>query len=147
MKRRLIGSVLLLSLFFASIPIASSYGRAIYHPRKIHSPAPKNTKWPTMKVKATAYVVRKDRGCQTFYTAHTANGSVPRRGTVAVDTRILPFGTRFYIPRYGYGIAQDTGGAIIGRHIDLAFLSCKSAFNWGSRYLTIHYLLPKKNNV
>jgi 3D (Asp-Asp-Asp) domain-containing protein len=44
--------------------------------------------------------------------------------TVAVDPRLIPRGSRIYIPAYrdingGWFLAQDTGGAIIGRHIDV----------------------------
>jgi 3D (Asp-Asp-Asp) domain-containing protein len=44
--------------------------------------------------------------------------------SVAVDPNLIPRGSRIYIPAYrhlsgGWFLAQDTGGAIIGRHIDV----------------------------
>jgi len=44
--------------------------------------------------------------------------------SVAVDPELIPRGSRIYIPSYhgvngGWFVAQDTGGAIIGRHIDV----------------------------
>jgi 3D (Asp-Asp-Asp) domain-containing protein len=45
--------------------------------------------------------------------------------SIAVDPGVIPLGSRVYIPAYahdGYGgwfIAQDTGGAINGRHVDV----------------------------
>jgi hypothetical protein len=45
--------------------------------------------------------------------------------SLAVDPNVIPLGSHVYIPAYrddGYGgwfIAQDTGGAIIGRHVDV----------------------------
>jgi 3D (Asp-Asp-Asp) domain-containing protein len=44
--------------------------------------------------------------------------------SVAVDPGLIPRGSRIYIPAYrningGWFVAQDTGGAIIGRHIDV----------------------------
>jgi hypothetical protein len=44
--------------------------------------------------------------------------------SVAVDPHLIPRGSRVYIPSYrdhhgGWFRAQDTGGAIIGRHIDV----------------------------
>ena len=45
--------------------------------------------------------------------------------SIAVDPSVIPLGSRIYVPAYrndGYGgwfIAQDTGGAINGRHIDV----------------------------
>ena len=46
-------------------------------------------------------------------------------GSIAVDPRVIPLGSRVYVPAYrgdgqgGWFIAQDTGGAINGRHIDV----------------------------
>jgi 3D (Asp-Asp-Asp) domain-containing protein len=44
--------------------------------------------------------------------------------SIAVDPRVIPFGSHVYIPAYqsingGWFQADDTGGAIIGRHIDV----------------------------
>jgi 3D (Asp-Asp-Asp) domain-containing protein len=44
--------------------------------------------------------------------------------SVAVDPRTIPEGSHIYIPAYasvngGWFEADDTGGAIIGRHIDI----------------------------
>jgi 3D (Asp-Asp-Asp) domain-containing protein len=44
--------------------------------------------------------------------------------SVAVDPSLIPFGSHIFIPAYqavngGWFEADDTGGAIIGRHIDV----------------------------
>jgi 3D (Asp-Asp-Asp) domain-containing protein len=45
--------------------------------------------------------------------------------SIAVDPSVIPLDSRVYIPAYrhdghgGWFIAQDTGGAITGRHIDV----------------------------
>jgi 3D (Asp-Asp-Asp) domain-containing protein len=45
--------------------------------------------------------------------------------SVAVDRRLIPFGSRIFVPAYcarpgrGWFTARDTGGAILGRHIDV----------------------------
>lgn len=44
--------------------------------------------------------------------------------SIAVDPRVIPLGSHVYIPAYagvngGWFVAQDTGGAIVGRHIDV----------------------------
>jgi peptidoglycan DL-endopeptidase CwlO len=67
----------------------------------------------------------------------TASGLPLGWGTVAVDTRIFPFGTRMYIPGYGDGVAADTGSAIIGRIIDIWFPTCAQARAWGRQTVTI----------
>ena len=46
-------------------------------------------------------------------------------GSIAVDPKVIPLGSRVYVPAYGpdgnggWFIAQDTGGAVSGRHIDV----------------------------
>jgi 3D (Asp-Asp-Asp) domain-containing protein len=45
--------------------------------------------------------------------------------SIAVDPKVIPLGSRVYVPAYrndgfgGWFIAQYTGGAINGRHIDV----------------------------
>lgn len=41
----------------------------------------------------------------------TATGHTLVRGIVGSDPRILPYGTQIYVPDYGVGEVQDTGGA------------------------------------
>jgi 3D (Asp-Asp-Asp) domain-containing protein len=83
----------------------------------------------------------------TAYTAATSGGSgwtaIGRRagyGIVAVDPRVIPLGTRLYIPGYGMAIAGDTGGAIVGLRIDLGFDSYRSAIDFGRRDVTVYQL-------
>jgi 3D (Asp-Asp-Asp) domain-containing protein len=67
----------------------------------------------------------------------TASGIPVRRGVVAVDPRVIPLGTRMYVPGYGRGIAADVGSAIKGRIIDLWMSSTAEARIWGRRTVTI----------
>jgi 3D (Asp-Asp-Asp) domain-containing protein len=60
--------------------------------------------------------------------------------TVAVDPDLIPKGSRLYIPAYrsingGWFVATDTGGAIIGRHIDV-YRPPTSSIDDGGRYVT-----------
>lgn len=64
---------------------------------------------------------------------YTATGVRCTYGAVAVDPRLIPLGTMLYIEGYGYGFACDTGGAIKGKHIDLAFDSARTAMSHGKR--------------
>lgn len=64
----------------------------------------------------------------------TASGTKAKRGTIAADTRYYPFGTKMYIPGYGYGVVEDRGGAIKGRNrIDLWFPTEAEAIKWGRK--------------
>src|SRR5438105_1737094 len=56
-----------------------------------------------------------------------AGPSLPLRfyQSLAVDPNVIPLGSRVYVPAYrrdghgGWFIAQDTGGAITGQHVDV----------------------------
>jgi 3D (Asp-Asp-Asp) domain-containing protein len=67
----------------------------------------------------------------------TASGRYTGPGIVAVDTRVIPMGSRLYIPGYGWAVAADTGGAIVGRKIDVWFPSSGQCYQWGVRPVTI----------
>ena len=86
-------------------------------------------------VEATAYSPF-DPGAGT----HTARGNVVRRGIIAVDPRFIPLGTRVYIPGYGEAVADDTGGAIIGNRIDIAFDTYDEAMHFGRQHIEIYIL-------
>ena len=73
----------------------------------------------------------------------TAMGLKPVRNpsgisTIAVDPRVIPLGSKVFIPGYGYAIASDTGGAIKGNIIDLYLNSAQECTNWGRRNITIY---------
>ena len=61
-----------------------------------------------------------------------------REGTIAADTRYYPFGTRMFIPDYGWGVVQDRGGAIQGpNRLDIFFDSHQEALRWGRQWQTV----------
>lgn len=68
----------------------------------------------------------------------TAMGTPIRRGVVAVDRNVIPLGTRLYIEGYGYARAEDVGGAIVGKRIDVAVGSKGEARNWGRRSVQVY---------
>jgi 3D (Asp-Asp-Asp) domain-containing protein len=67
----------------------------------------------------------------------TALGVPVRKGVVAVDPRLIPLGTRLYVPGYGPGLAADVGTAVKGRIIDLWVPSRFQARKWGRRTVMI----------
>lgn len=88
-----------------------------------------------LRMEATAYTTQ-DPGCGLY----TARGNLLRKGLVAVDPNVIPLGTRLYISGYGYAIADDTGGAIKGLRIDLAYESRSEALKFGRRMVTVYIL-------
>lgn len=71
----------------------------------------------------------------------TATGTLPKVGrTVAVDPRVIPLGSRIYIPGIGERIAEDTGGKIKGKKLDLFLPSVKACLQFGVRKYEVHLL-------
>jgi uncharacterized protein YabE (DUF348 family) len=69
----------------------------------------------------------------------TASGQTLRKGLVSVDTAYIPFGTRLYIPGYGFAEAADTG-SMSGRWIDLGFSD--DDFESWHQWVTVYFLWP-----
>ena len=80
------------------------------------------------------------------YYGITASGTKAQPGTVAVDPRVIPLGTKLYIastdgsPDYGFATALDTGGAIKGNRIDLFMEDNTDANNYGIRQVKVYIL-------
>lgn len=99
--------------------------------RDTHKATVRSAVVDTMTVLATAYWPDP-----AWSTGYTATGWKAQYGIVAVDPSVIPLGTKMYIPGYGQAIAEDTGGAIIGDHIDLCYDDQQQAVDWGAQ--TIH---------
>ena len=72
---------------------------------------------------------------------------------IAVDPRVIRLNTKIYVEDYGPAVAGDTGGRILGRHIDLGYPDDQPLpviFEWRYVYLRtpvpaadrIRYVLP-----
>jgi 3D (Asp-Asp-Asp) domain-containing protein len=72
----------------------------------------------------------------------TATGLPIGYGAAAVDPRVIPLGTKMYIEGYGYAFACDTGGAIKGHRIDLAYNSYGEANSKGHKKVRAWILAP-----
>ena len=59
---------------------------------------------------------------------------------IAVDPRLIPLGSLLYVPGYGRALADDTGGRIKGRHIDVRLHSIRSMYRWGVKKVKIYVL-------
>ena len=69
----------------------------------------------------------------------TASGRKARWGTVAVDRRLIKLGSRLRIEGFPKTVfrADDVGGAIKGKHIDLWFPSHRKALEFGRQKLVV----------
>ena len=63
---------------------------------------------------------------------------LPEDGTIAADTKYYRFGTRMYVPGYGWGVVEDRGSAIKGQNrLDLYMDTHGKALKWGRRKLPV----------
>jgi len=91
---------------------------------------------------ATAYCSCKkccDKDPSNKWYGITASGRKARWGTVAVDRRLIKLGSRLRIEGFPKTVfrADDVGGAIKGKHIDLWFPSHRKALEFGRQKLVV----------
>ena len=85
----------------------------------------------TLKVKAYAYTGG----------GYTATGTKARYGTLAVDPKVIPYGTKVYIKELDKVFtAEDCGGGIKGNKIDIYMNTKEECINWGVRNITLYIL-------
>ena len=93
-------------------------------------------KYITMYVRTTGYCNCSSCAGQ-WAGAPTASGTRPReKRTIAVDKNLIKLGTRVKIGDEMY-VAEDTGGAIKGRKIDIYYSSHRRAQAHGVKYQKI----------
>jgi 3D (Asp-Asp-Asp) domain-containing protein len=96
------------------------------------------------EAEATAY-----SNAQPELSDYTSTGLYVRKGIVAVDPKIIPYGTHLYIEGYGFAVAGDTGSAIRDQEqirIDLAFPTVAEALQYGRRYNVKVYVLDNPSS-
>ena len=106
---------------------APAVNRAHARPRLASRAARHRVRTRPLRVRATAYAIH----------GRTASGSHTVHGTIAVDPRIIPIGTRIFVPGYGWGKALDTGGGVRGNVIDLWMPTSRQCYQWGNRHVEI----------
>ena len=95
----------------------------------------------TAHIRATAYT-HTDAGCDFT----TSTGTKVHRGTVAVDPRYIPYGTKMFIMAsdgsyvYGIATAEDCGGDIKGDRMDLYLPTHQECMEFGRRVCTLYFL-------
>ena len=84
---------------------------------------------------ATAYLPTDGNGMGI-----TKMGTRARYGEIAVDPKVIPLGTKVFIPGYGVAVAEDTGGDILGNRVDLCMESYDACMNLGRRTVLVYIL-------
>lgn len=99
-----------------------------------------------LDVVATAYQAFCNTGCIGITaTGHDVSNTVYKNGhrVVAVDPNVIPLGSLLHVEaedRSFVGIAEDTGGAIKGRKIDVLVKNTSRAVTFGKQSATITVL-------
>ena len=71
----------------------------------------------------------------------TSTGTKPKEGrTIAVDPKVIPYGSIVYIQDYGYFIAEDCGGAVKENRIDIYTSSHEYAMQQGRKVANVWIL-------
>ena len=74
--------------------------------RSVNTPQGPRQYWRVLRMKATSY----HPGSQGNSTA-TATGATLRKGIIASNPRVIPYGTEVYVAGYGVGSMEDTAAA------------------------------------
>lgn len=89
---------------------------------------------------ATAYCPCK-LCCGPKASGYTHSGVKAGYGIAAVDPKVIPLGTQFYIEGYGPAVAADIGSAIKGNRIDLCFETHQEALIFGRKKIQVYFLV------
>ena len=82
--------------------------------------------------------------CNNGDSSTTATGTIPTAGrTVAVDPKIIPYGSKVIINGHTY-VAEDCGGAIKGNRVDILFDTHQEALNFGIQYSEVFVVVEDK---
>lgn len=92
------------------------------------------TKWQTFE--ATAYT-HQDEGCNKL--TKTEFRLCPEARIVAVDPDIIPLGSKVEIQGFGIFYAEDIGGAIKLRRIDVHYWNVQDALEFGRRKVKLRW--------
>ena len=102
--------------------------------------------WRKIRVFATSYSAsRAGVSPDNPYYGKTFTGKPMRYGIVAVDPKVIALGTQMYVEGFGIrGDAEDTGSAILGKHIDLGY-NDDNYVSW-RKWIDVYLLWPPPSN-
>lgn len=90
--------------------------------------------------KLTAYCPCQD--CSGGYRRATASGATATAGrTIAVDPKVIPYGSKILIDGHVY-VAEDCGGGVKGNIIDIFFDTHAEVNKFGRKFTTVYIYRP-----
>ena len=97
--------------------------------------------WRAVRMYATSYSASRSGTPVTApWYGRTRSGKRLTIGMAAIDLRVMPLGTRLYVPGYGYVTAEDTGGGVKGKIIDLGYDDWNYV-GW-HQFVIVYFLTP-----
>ncbi|MBM4424617.1 MAG: DUF348 domain-containing protein [Chloroflexi bacterium] len=97
--------------------------------------------WRAIRMYATSYsAARAGTPRSAPWYGRTRSGKTLTIGMAAIDLRVMPLGTRLYVPGYGFATAEDTGGGVKGKWIDLGYDDWNYV-GW-NQSVTVYFLTP-----
>lgn len=124
----------------AAQPKIIGYGTQIVL-RTVDTPNGPMQYWRAVRMYATSYSAARAGTPRTApWYGLTRSGKKLTFGMVAIDLNVMPLGTPLYVPGYGIASAEDTGGGVKGKWIDLGY----DDWNYVSwhQYVTVYFLAP-----
>ena len=83
--------------------------------------------------------------CSDNWGTLTSTGVTAEEGrTIAVDPKVIPYGSKIVFNGKEY-TAEDCGGAIKEKRIDLYFESHQDAWDWGMQYYEVFILVESED--
>ena len=112
-----------------------AYGTKIV-PRTVNTPDGPWQYWRRVCVIATHYQPTTDDNI-------TSRGGKVYRGVIAAKPHIIPYYTKVFVPRYGFGEILDTGAGPTSTAfwIDVGYGPGQTT-NWSTRYTWVYHLMP-----
>lgn len=106
------------------------------------------SEWEVGEFETTAYAPLDPKAiegmCYQGDPSVTATGARTTPGrTIAVDPKVIPYGSRVYVQGVGWRVAEDTGGAIKGNKLDVCVASRSEAFDYGRQRVRVMYRLGR----
>jgi 3D (Asp-Asp-Asp) domain-containing protein len=89
------------------------------------------------KVRVTGYCIGPCRRCGTRGRTYTGTRTLRGIAVARSGRRVLPIGSKVFVPGYGSARIDDVGGGVGPTQIDLRFKSHRTAAKWGARKIQV----------
>lgn len=136
----------------ASLDQHECYNVNYIQPKVYAKGKPKKIKKKKLKgyVKLGEYTLTAYCGCSYCsggWGSKTATGTKCKAGrTAAVDPKVIPYGSKIIINKHEY-TAEDCGGGVKGKHIDIYFDSHSEALEFGRQKAIVYKRIKSNKKV